>query len=227
MKITPRLDSIIKMIPNNTKVIDVGTDHGYVPVFLVENKICENAIAADVNKGPLNIAKEYIDSRGLTEKIETRLGSGLEVLNINEVDGAVIAGMGGLLIADILEKSKEVASTLSFFVLQPMTASDKLRRYLIENNYKIVEEKLSREGERIYEIILVEHGNMKIEDDIYLQIGKGLFDSEDPLLKVFITKKMDKIKKVIDNLEGSDSNKAKCNVLKEEYDKLKGLRESI
>lgn len=220
MKLSPRLKSIVNMVPKESLVVDIGTDHGFVPVYLIENKICNYIIASDVNIGPLNIAKEYIKSKNLTEKIETRLGSGLKVLDPNEVDVAIIAGMGGILIADILEASREVAKSIPFFILQPMTASDKLREYLYDNGYSIINEKLSRESDRVYEILLVKHGQDKITDSIYYEIGKKLIEQKDPLLEFFISKKLDKINKILNNIKNNSENNEKYKDLQKKYNKI-------
>ncbi|WDV44511.1 class I SAM-dependent methyltransferase [Clostridiaceae bacterium M8S5] len=220
MKITPRLSSIIHLVENCGSVADIGTDHGYVPVYLIENKICKRAIASDVNIGPLNIAKDYIQSRKLSNKIETRLGNGLKVLNSNEADIAIIAGMGGLLIADILDESKEVARSIPFFILQPMTASDKLRKYLYNNGYEIVKEKLSKENERIYETMLVKHGEMKISDDINFEIGEKLIQQQDELLIPFIDKKLSKISIIMDNIKSNSNETVKYKQLQEKHNKI-------
>ncbi|EOD01490.1 Putative tRNA-m1A22 methylase [Caldisalinibacter kiritimatiensis] len=229
MNLTPRLKAIASYVKEGSTVADIGTDHGYVPVFLIENKIASSAIAADVNEGPLNNAEAYIEEKELSDKIETRLGDGLKALKPNEVDTVIIAGMGGTLIANILKESKEVADKIDRFILQPMVASDELRKYLYNNNYKIVDEKLIREGKRIYEIICAEHGAEEVEDEIYYDIGEKLIEKNDELLKDFIEMKMNKLSNIIKNLENASSTqgKKKYEKLNRKYNQYKELIDSI
>ncbi|WP_202711122.1 tRNA (adenine(22)-N(1))-methyltransferase [Sporosalibacterium faouarense] len=216
MKLTPRLQAIADFIEKGSKIADIGTDHGYIPVYLVKNRICPMAIAADINEGPLNNAVDYIDKNNLSDKIEARLGSGLEILKEAEVDTAIIAGMGGLLIRDILEEDIKITRSIDRFILQPMVASDELRRYLYNNGYRITDEKLAREKDRFYEIMVVEHGEETIDREIYYEVGKKLVEKKDKLLKEFIDKKLyttEKILKSLENRESIESN--------EKYEELK------
>ncbi|MTI49430.1 MAG: SAM-dependent methyltransferase [Firmicutes bacterium] len=216
MKLTPRLQAIADFIEKGSKIADIGTDHGYIPVYLVKNRICPMAIAADINEGPLNNAVDYIDKNNLSDKIEARLGSGLEILKEAEVDTAIIAGMGGLLIRDILEEDIKITRSIDRFILQPMVASDELRRYLYNNGYRITDEKLAREKDRFYEIMVVEHGKETIDREIYYEVGKKLVEKKDKLLKEFIDKKLyttEKILKSLENRESIESN--------EKYEELK------
>lgn len=205
MKLSPRLITIANLVPKNSTVADVGTDHGYIPVYLVQNNISNKVIAADVNEGPLESAIQYVTSEKLNHKIDTRLGDGLKVLSENEVDTVIIAGMGGILIAEIIEQSKALALTFKNFILQPMVASEDLRKYLYDNGYKITNEKLAREDNRAYEILFVEHGKEELEDEIYFEVGKKLIENNDPLLKFFLNKKIEKYTKIINNIKDNNS----------------------
>ncbi|MGL5677452.1 MAG: class I SAM-dependent methyltransferase, partial [Cellulosilyticaceae bacterium] len=98
MQLTKRLYEIVSLVPKGSTMVDVGTDHGYIPIYLTRNAICEKCIASDVNKGPLESAKRHMDQNGL-QNIDLRLGSGLSTVDPEEgVEVAIIAGMGGLLI---------------------------------------------------------------------------------------------------------------------------------
>ena len=222
MKLSPRLQTIADFIEKDTKVADIGTDHGYIPVYLVENNISEKVIASDINEGPLKNAQEYIAKKNLEEKIETRLGSGLNTINEGEVDTVVIAGMGGVLISEILEDSKIITKDIKSFILQPMTAIDELRKYLYDKDYTIIDEKLAKEGEKLYQILSVVHGKDKLDKEIYLEIGKKLIENKDPLLNEFLEAKIEKISKVLENLRNqrSDLNKYKYIEFKNKYDEL-------
>ncbi len=218
MKLSPRLQAIADYVHKGAVVADIGTDHGYIPVYLVSKEISSKIIATDINVGPLENANSYINKKSFGGIIETRLGNGLECLLPNEVDTVIIAGMGGLLIAEILESSKDIAGTINNFILQPMTASEDLRRYLINNKYKIQDEKLAKEGSKIYEIMLVSHGEDKIEKNIYYEVGKKLVENKDKHLQEFVKNKIIKTEKILNTLEDKESEEGK---LRYEYLKTK------
>lgn len=144
-KITPRLKMVADLVPNCKTAADIGTDHGYLPIYLVKQGICENAIAADLNPGPLNAAMKNIAMTRVKNNITTILSDGLE--NIDEADTVTIAGMGGELIAKILSKRKK---GMTQFVLQPQRSYDFLRYYLAENGFLIEKEALAKEGDKMY-----------------------------------------------------------------------------
>jgi len=200
MKFTQRLKKIAEYIPKDSKVADIGTDHGFIPGYLIENKIATYVVASDLNEASLNKAVKEVEKRNLQSLIDTRLGDGLHVLLPGEVDVVVIAGMGGILITKILEEGKDIAKTIKKFLLQPMRDSAYLREYLIENGYKICDEELVKEKQKYYEIIVAEHGRQKVKNDIYYEIGEKLIQKRHPLLKEFLQYKIDKMKQIIDKL---------------------------
>ena len=114
MELTPRLAAVAALVPACHCMADIGTDHAYVPMNLVKKHRAAHAVASDIHKGPLEIARKHIGENGLSRWIETRLGGGLETLQPGECEGVVIAGMGGLMICDILANSPETAGALSF-----------------------------------------------------------------------------------------------------------------
>lgn len=224
MKLTPRLQTIANHVPQNTICGDIGTDHAYIPIYIVENKISDRVIATDINKGPLAIANKQIKLAGLENEIETRLGNGLQPIQPYEVETIVIAGMGGLLIKDILNTTKHVTKSIKTFILQPMIAQRELREYLIENNFKIINEDLAQENQRIYEIIIAIQGKQKIKKDIYLDIGKPLIKNKHPLLSSLINLKKNELLKIIHQCEGKNSANAEDRI-RECNNKLKDLKE--
>ena len=186
---TPRLLAIANSVKAGSVIADVGTDHGYIPIYLsLKNKI-SGALAMDLRPGPLHRAKENIVKYHLEETVKTRLSNGLAELLPGEADTAVIAGMGGLLIAEILEAKP---FPLSCYVLQPMTATAELRQYLAENGYKICNEVLAKEDEKLYTVMTVCHGAMEISDPVYYQVGKPLIENRDPLTPTLIDQLLEK-----------------------------------
>nr|WP_236876705.1 class I SAM-dependent methyltransferase [Clostridioides difficile] len=172
MKLTDRLLKIASLVSDGKKIADIGTDHGYIPVYLLKEGKVPFAVLADVNKGPLDNAHKEVIQNNLLDKVDLRLGSGIEILEIGEVEEVIIAGMGGILISELLEAKKEVAHNVEKLILQPMQAQEELRYYLLNNGYEILEEVLVREDFRIYEIIVAKYTgkNTIIEDEIYYEV---------------------------------------------------------
>ncbi|KJF26884.1 hypothetical protein TZ02_10895 [Clostridium aceticum] len=197
MKLTPRLKKIADLVPINSKVSDIGTDHGYLPIYLLQNNIASHVIASDVNKGPLETAEKNIYLHGYVDKIEMRLGSGLEVLKAGEVDTIIIAGMGGILISELLDKAPNIVNKIHTFILQPMQAQEDLRRYLVANNFKITKDLLVKEDHRIYEIIVAQQGSQAIEEEIYYETGLFLESNPKDLVEEFIEGKIKTQKEII------------------------------
>lgn len=207
MKLSLRLITIKNFVKENSIVADIGTDHGYIPGYLIENNISKKVIATDISKGSLDKAIEYIEKIGYKEYIDTRLGNGLEVLKPYEVDTVIIAGMGGLLIKDIIERDLEITKTINNFIFQPMGAAEELRKYLYENNFKIIDEKIIKEDGKYYEIIYANRGKDYIEDEIYYEISKKLLAKKDPILREFIEFKINKTEEILKELEKNHTEK--------------------
>lgn len=209
MKLSNRLLSLASFITKNSIVADIGTDHGFIPMYLIENNISKHVIATDVSMGSLNKTISYINDLEFIGKIEARLGNGLEVIKPFEVDTVVIAGMGGLLIRDILDKDINISNSVTNFVLQPMIAVKELREYLFSNHYKIVDEDLVKEDNKYYEIIYAKKGVDYIDKEIYFEISKRIIDKKHPLLKEFINHKIAIASNILNNLEDKTSEKSK------------------
>lgn len=228
MKLTDRLLEIASRVTEGKKIADIGTDHGYIPVYLLNKGIINFAVLADVNKGPLENARKEVRHNNLLDKTDLRLGSGIEVLEVGEVDEIIIAGMGGILISELLEAKSEVAKNAEKLILQPMQAQDELRKYLLNNGYEILNEVLVKEDFRIYEILEVKYTgkNTFIEDEIYYEVGKKLIENKDALLGEFIDKKIYKYSSILEKLEGKigesiDKKKEESLVAINKLEKLK------
>ena len=227
MKLTDRLLKIASLVTKGKRVADIGTDHGYIPVYLLNKNKVPFAILADVNKGPLDNARKEVRHNNLLDKTDLRLGSGIEVLKKGEVDEVIIAGMGGILISELLEANKEVSHSVDKLILQPMQAQDELRKYLFSNGYEILNEVLVKEDFRIYEILEVKYtgNNTQVEDEIYFEVGKKLIENKDELLNEFIDKKVYKYNSIIEKLDGKSGEavEQKREESKVAIEKLKGL----
>ncbi len=223
-----RLECIRSMVSKCRAAADIGTDHGYVTEMLLRDNICDMVIATDLNEGPLNRAIEHLTGANLNTKCSFRLGSGLTVLKEGEADAIIIAGMGGELIADIIEKSKNVALSASQLILQPMTTGDKLRQYLSENNFKIIDENIIKELHHYYFIIKAIPGEDRVEDEIFYEISKIVLEKKDPLMFEYINKQIDINKNIIRSIEkNSDSDyNGKIETLRKKNEKIRELMEN-
>ena len=131
MELSKRLQAVADLVTEGASVADIGTDHGYIPIYLIEHHIAEKVIALDINRGPLERARMHIVGHGLKEKIETRLSDGLEKVLPGEVDTMIAAGMGGGLVIKILMEGRTVADALDTMILQPQSEIGKVRRISI------------------------------------------------------------------------------------------------
>ena len=228
MKLTDRLLKIASLVTEGKRVADIGTDHGYIPVYLLNQGKVPYAILADVNKGPLENARGEVRHNKLLDKVDLRLGSGIEVLEKGEVDEVIIAGMGGILISELLEAKLEVAHSVDKLILQPMQAQNELRKYLLNNGFEILDEVLVKEDFRIYEIIIAKYTgkNTVVTDDIYYEVGTKLIENKDPLLNEFIDKKIYMYNSIIKKIEGKSSEgiEKKIKESKDSIEKLEKLK---
>ncbi len=169
VKLTPRLASAVLYVRPGHLVADIGTDHAYLPIHLCESGILPPAaggicaIAADINRGPVERARIHIAAAGLADRIVTVETDGLHGLDVYDPADVIIFGMGGELIASILAAAPWVHRTGKRLILQPMTHAEKLRAYLCAHGWRIIGETLSREGERIYQTLCAEWSDTPVE----------------------------------------------------------------
>jgi tRNA (adenine22-N1)-methyltransferase len=208
MQLPPRLSAIAGFVPAGRWVVDIGTDHALLPVYLIKNSKCPGAVAGDVREGPYRMAKKSVSGAGLTDRIGIRLGDGLTIVRPGEVEVAVIAGMGGGTIRDIIRNSLGTASVLERLVLQPMVDGGALRIWLVKNGWRLADETLVEDGGTIYEIIAAERGREEETDPLLLEIGPRLVEKKDPLLKKHLTNQTRALKRIIYNLARSTSPEA-------------------
>ncbi|MBU3189686.1 class I SAM-dependent methyltransferase [Clostridium bowmanii] len=202
MELSIRLKTIASMVKECDTIIDVGTDHGYVPIYLVQNSVIKSAIASDINRGPVEKAQNNITQSNVSKQITCRLGSGLSTVVVGEVQIAIIAGMGGNLIRDILEADLDVVKQFKYMILQPVQNAEVLREYLYNTGYDIFDEEICKDDGKYYEIIKVKYNNKPVEvDNIYYEISKILLDKKDAVMKSFIEYKLLKYSKVYNALK--------------------------
>lgn len=207
MILTNRLQLIYDIIPKCNTIADIGTDHGYIPIFCVLNGIAKNALAMDVNKGPLERAKINIEKYNVSDKVHTRLSNGLEGLACGEADVIVIAGMGGPLIAEILEKGKNVITDDTTLIIQPMIAPKELREYLYGSGFEITEEYVCREQDKFYNIFKVKKGEFEpTQRDLF--IGRNLKKNSPEVFNEYVEYKIKVAQKILKGLKKSTADKS-------------------
>lgn len=206
MKLGARLNALVAMIPLGSRIADVGTDHAYLPMYLIMSGQIEAAVAIDVHTGPFRSACDAVQRAGLADKISVRLGDGLSVVTPGEADVAVMAGMGGPTMISIMEQSLPVVSSLNRMVLQPMVATPLVRRWLVDNNWTISDEAIVEEDGRLYEIIAAEPGKMECLEPDLLEIGPILWEKRHPLLVKLIHQRLNMLYSISSQLENSTAS---------------------
>ena len=193
MQLSLRLTAIADMVTEGNRLVDVGCDHGYLPVYLLLNKKIPGAIAMDVRKGPLSRAEEHIKAYNLENYIETRLSDGLAALKPGEGDTLVIAGMGGPLMERILTEGRAVRETFSELILQPQSDIPHFRRFIREEGWEIAKEDMILEEGKFYPMMKVIRGDKK-EMHPYTKeeewFGKLLLKERHPILKQYLKREI-------------------------------------
>lgn len=208
MLLSKRLTAIASFVPPGGRVADVGTDHGYIPLYLVKNGIVPSAIAMDVRSGPLSRAEEHVREQGLADRIELRLSDGLDALRAGEADTVVISGLGGPLMTEILTRGSRTAGAVKSFVLSPQSDIPGVRVFLRENGYRIAREALVRDEGKYYTVMLAEHGTDapgRYIDDLY---GRDLIDRRDPVLIEYLRREEERLQGLLISLSGSSKPQA-------------------
>lgn len=175
-------------------VADIGTDHAYLPIWLVETAGIPRAVAADINEGPLMRARENIKKCGLEEKIGTRLSNGLERIEPDEADDIIIAGMGAELICKIISACGWIRDSKKHLILQPMSKYEVLLRFLYENGFSVAEQKCTQSGGKYYTVILCSYSG-KTEEFSETDCFLGKLDLNDGDSRAFLNKKLCSLKK--------------------------------
>ena len=201
-ELSKRLLTVASMVENDSVVADIGTDHAYIPIYLVEQGVCKKAIAMDVNPGPLERAREHILASGLSEQIVTRLSDGLAKLSENEADTYVIAGMGGHLMVSILARRMDLLQKGKTLVLQPQSEIGEVREFLIHNHYKIIREEMFYDMEKTYVAMkaIISKESITYTKTQYI-FGKLLLENLNPVLFEYLQKQKEVYEKLVIKLK--------------------------
>lgn len=225
------MKAVASMVTTGGILADIGTDHAYVPIALVQRQKIKGAIAMDINEGPLARAQEHIRAARLEEYIQTRLSDGVEALLPNEADSILIAGMGGELILHILTEGESVCSTAKELILQPQSEIHKVREYLRRHQYKIEDEDMVCEEGKYYPMMRAVKTEQdetwnRLNDqtiavcDIY---GPLLLRNGNPVLRRFLVRQHGQLTQILQTLEAQKESEQIIRRIAEVQEKLQQL----
>ena len=176
MELSKRLSAVAGLVTEGASVADIGTDHGYIPIWLAKRVPAVKLIAMDVNEGPLERAREHILAEGLSDRIDLRLSDGFSALDPGEVHTIIAAGMGGGLVIHILEANPAVTDSVQEFILQPQSEIERVRAYLEREGYTIVREEMVEEDGKYYPMMKAVHRREIIPySEVELLYGSEIF----------------------------------------------------
>jgi tRNA (adenine22-N1)-methyltransferase len=195
VQLSHRLATIAECVPKDSKVVDVGTDHAYIPIYLIKNNLIKTCIATDINSGPLQKAKLNMQLHRV-ENIELKLTNGLQGVKCKEADTIIIAGMGGYLMIDILKNSLELVQSAKRLILQPQQDIAQVRKFLHYIGFKIEDEVFIQDDEKYYTVIIAVLGNEKYNHEYDYVYGKILIDKKTALFQHWMQQKQQKLKEI-------------------------------
>lgn len=198
--LSPRLQAVAEQVPPRSRLVDVGTDHGRLPVWLVCRNFVPRAIATDLRPGPLSRGQALAQRWQVSDRVSFRLCDGLSDVAPEEAETITITGMGGETIADILKAAPWVQEPGRLYILQPMSGMDGLRRYLSENGFIIKKETLVPEGNTLYVILLVEPGKMPPLSEGEIWVGRQTPGMECPLREQYLEQELQKLQQAAEGL---------------------------
>ncbi len=225
MELSKRLQAVAFYVTAGYRLADIGTDHAYIPIELVRTGHIPQAIAMDVNRGPLERAEENIREHGLSAQIRTRLSDGFAALGEGEAQSVVIAGMGGGLTIRILKEGERVVGALKECILQPQSEIEKVRAFLLEEGFLFIAEDMVEEDGKYYPMMKVAPPQRKADrtgvgpdsrdivcgeavwDEMELRYGKYLLQNRHPVLRRYLEREQRIKKDILKSLEGQDSRR--------------------
>ena len=225
MALSKRLEQVLHMIPQCQTVADVGTDHGYLAVACIEEKVATQVIAIDVNQGPLESARGLIKERKLENYITCRLGDGLAVTKEGEVDCAVICGMGGELMQHIITVGPELLHT---YVLQPQSHRRELKQFLVDQGYGIIQEACLVEGNQYYDMWLVQRGATSVYNELsresmLWEYGALLQQEQSEVWTQHIQRRIETLQSILQHMRDTAKSSDALQVMEQEMKALQGI----
>ena len=221
MKITKRLEKIANLVEEGKSVIDIGTDHGLVPLYLAKNNISKDILATDISAKSLKKLEDKLD-KNLENIIKTKVCDGLDGIDIKENQIAIIAGMGAITIIDILSKDIDKVRNLDYVICEGNIGNEKLRKFLNENNFIIDRDFLIKDGRKHYDIIRFKNGSDRKLSLGEIYFGKFIYSENNPLLMKRIEQIYNKNLKFKENIEKNSKDKEGLDLINE---RIKAIEE--
>lgn len=207
------MEALAHLVTPGSRLCDVGCDHGYLPIYLVQEQIIPSAIAMDIGEGPLLAAKTHIAEVGLEDKIRTRRSDGLAAASAEEIDTVLIAGMGGGIVIHILTEGRKVAQSVKDLILQPQSELKEVRRFLCNEGYEIVDEDMVLEDGKYYPMMKVRYApetkdrRQSVAEHDFL-FGPMLLQKKHPVLHAYLLREERIQKEVLERLAGQKQTPA-------------------
>ncbi len=214
-----RMRAVADLVDAGDHVVDVGTDHGYIPIYLIKAGIARHVIALDVKEGPLLRARRHVRDFGCEEEIEVRFSDGLKNVSAQEADTAILSGMGGPLIEKILTDGAEVAGQMKCLILQPQSEVADVRKFLVQHGFSIRKEDMVEEDHKFYFLMKAVPGKSESYADYEYTYGKQLLKERHPVLKDYLVweqNMLSRIEKELPEEPESDRLRSRRAQLKEE-----------
>ncbi len=203
INLSPRLSAVASFVPKGARMADIGSDHAYLPAHLLLQSKINFAVVGEVAKGPLENARHELAKQRLTDVTVLRLADGLAAVTAaDQIDTVTIAGMGGLLIRDILATAKARGQVFETLILQPNTDEAVVRQWLIANAYQLTHERIVQEEKHFYEIIVAKPGKQTLSS-LDITFGPFLRDEQSPVFKAKWQKEADRIALIFERMSAA------------------------
>lgn len=219
IKLSERMLMAANMVRQKSKIADIGTDHAYLPVYLIEKGIALEALACDVRKGPLSNARKTVEQYGVEDKIKLRLSDGFDEIEPFEADDFIMCGMGGTLMTELVSRAYWLKDSSKRLILQPQSHAEDIRKYLIENGFSILCEDACIDDGKLYSALCAQYTGEKLNaDEAYYYYGR-LIECEKDEAKQLLQKTLERLKIKLDA--------AKNHGTSEEYQRLNAIVEAM
>lgn len=214
-----RLSAVADLVRSGTRFADVGTDHAYLPVSLLKKGKIEYAVCSDLRKGPLKNAEETVNKYSVADKVDLRLSDGLDAYRQGEVNEIAIAGMGGLLISEFIERTKWLKTPDIHLILQPMTHAEDLRKTLYKNGFYIDKEVAVKDSDKLYIIISAYFGGVAETRTAPECVIGEIYKNTDPVSKEYLESLLKKYTVKYEMLKKAEKDFTEAELIVKELEK--------